>query len=77
MKAYVLIKVRAGEVAGVVRHLHRVASLTSAEMTFGQYDAIAILEAESLETMGRTIALDIQTIPGVESTNTCLAVDLP
>ncbi len=77
MKAYVLIKIRAGEVSGVVQHLHRVASIKSAEMTFGEYDAIAILEADSLETMGIMIAQEIQNIPGVESTNTCLAVDLP
>lgn len=74
MKAYILIDVRTGEIASVIRHLDRVAAVKVAEMTFGAFDAIAIVEAENLEALGRLIALEIQTIPGVLDTITCLAV---
>lgn len=76
MKAYVLIKVRTGEVTAVVKHLHRVKAIRSAEMTFGEYDAIAVVEAGDLEALGTVIAAQVQTIPGILSTNTCLAVEI-
>ena len=56
MKAYVLMKVRTGEITGVVRQLHRVKAVKTAEMTFGEFDAIAIVEAGDLEAMGTVIA---------------------
>ena len=74
MKAYVLLQVRTGEITSVVRQLCRVKAVKTAEMTFGEYDAIAIVEAGDLEAMGTVIAAQIQTIPGVTKTNTCLAV---
>jgi DNA-binding Lrp family transcriptional regulator len=76
VKAYVLIKVRTGEVTTVVRHLHHVKAVRSAEMTFGEYDAIAVVEAGDLEALGTVIAAQVQTIPGILSTNTCLAVEI-
>lgn len=76
MKAYVLIKVRTGEVTSVVHQLHRVKAIKSAEMTFGDFDAIAIVETGDLEAMGAVIAAQIQTIPGILSTNTVLAVEV-
>jgi DNA-binding Lrp family transcriptional regulator len=76
VKAYVLIKVRTGEVTTVVRHLHRVKAVRTAEMTFGEYDAIAVVEAGDLEALGTVIAAQIQTIPGILNTNTCLAVEI-
>jgi DNA-binding Lrp family transcriptional regulator len=76
MKAYVLLQVRTGEITAVVRQLCHVKAVKSAEMTFGEYDAIAIVEAGDLEAMGTVIAAQIQTIPGVTKTNTCLAVEV-
>ena len=76
LKAYVLIKVRTGEVTAVVHQLHRVKACKSAEMTFGEYDVIAIVEAGDLEAMGAVIAAQVQTIPGVVNTITCLSVEI-
>lgn len=76
MKAYVLIKIRAGEVKQVVRHLCQIELVKSAEMTFGPYDAIAIIESDEISRLGSLIASEIQPIPGVEQTLTCLAVDV-
>jgi len=76
MKAYVLIKVRAGEVKSVVRQLRRTEKIVEANMTFGPYDAVAIIESSDLSGLGSLIASSIQPIPGVEQTLTCLAVDV-
>ncbi len=76
MKAYVLIKVRAGEVKEVVRHLRKAQNVVEANMTFGPYDAVAVLEAPDVNKIGSMIATVVQPIPGVEETMTCLAVEI-
>jgi DNA-binding Lrp family transcriptional regulator len=76
MKAYVLIKIRAGEVKEVVRQMRKLESVIEAHMTFGPYDAVAVISATDVSGLGALIATSIQPIPGVEQTLTCIAVDL-
>jgi len=76
MKAFVLIKVRAGEVKDVVRQLRKMENVIEAHMTFGPYDAVAVITAQDISGLGTTIATSIQPIPGVEQTLTCIAVDI-
>lgn len=76
MKAYVMIKIRAGEVKDVVDNLRKVQGVREAHMTFGPYDAVAEVETQDVATLGQITALEIQPIPGVEQTLTCLAVDV-
>jgi uncharacterized protein with GYD domain len=45
-------------------------------MTFGPYDAVAVIEAEDVNKMGTFLATAIQPIPGVTETLTCLAVEI-
>jgi DNA-binding Lrp family transcriptional regulator len=75
MKAYVLIDIRTGEIREAVQQLRRIDGVKEAYMTFGIYDAIAVLEAQDLNEMGRIMSSSIQPIPGVVETITCLAVD--
>jgi DNA-binding Lrp family transcriptional regulator len=75
MKAYVMIKIHAGDVREVVKSLRKVNGVVEAHMTFGPYDAVAVIEAD-IEKLGAITALEIQPIPGVEQTLTCLAVDV-
>ena len=76
MKAYVLIKIRAGEVKEVVRQLRKMDKVMEANMTFGPYDAVAVTDTADISALGNLIATSIQPIPGVEQTLTCLAVEL-
>jgi DNA-binding Lrp family transcriptional regulator len=75
MKAYILIKVRVGEIREVVKSLRRIDSVIEANMTFGPYDIVAILNADNVNDIGHLIASNIQPIPGVLETLTCLAVE--
>lgn len=75
MKAYILIDIRTGEIENVVSMLRRVDGVIEAHMTFGPYDAVAVVQAEDVSGLGRIMANDIQPIPGVQETLTCLAVD--
>jgi len=76
MKAYVLIKIRAGDVKDVVRQLRKLENVLEAHMTFGPYDAVAVVSASDLGNLGTMIASSIQPIPGVQETMTCVAVDV-
>ena len=76
MKAFVLIKIRAGDVKDVVQRLRATKSVAEAFMTFGPYDAVAVVEADELSEIGSLVASTIQPIPGVEQTLTCLTVEV-
>jgi len=76
MKAYVLIKIRSGEVKAVVKELRKTDKVVEANMTFGPYDAVAVIEAPDISSLGSLIASSIQPIPGIEQTLTCIAVDI-
>jgi DNA-binding Lrp family transcriptional regulator len=76
MKAFVLIKIRAGEVSKVVRQMRGIESVTEAHMTFGPYDAVAVVESTDLSAIGSVIASTIQPISGIEQTLTCLVADV-
>jgi DNA-binding Lrp family transcriptional regulator len=75
MKAYILINVRIGAIGDVIRHLRRVENVMEANMTFGPYDAVAIVRANDINHLGRLLAETIQPIPGITETLTCLAVE--
>ncbi len=75
MKAFVLVNTRTGEIRDVVRQLARVEGVLEAHMTFGPYDAIAIIQASDINHLGRILSNAIQPIPGVTSTLTLMAVE--
>lgn len=75
MKAYVLIKTRAGEVQEVAKRVKKLEGVTEAHMTFGPYDIVAEVETDDLGELGDVTTNGIQPIPGVEHTLTCLTVD--
>ena len=76
MKAFVLIKIHPGVIKDVVHSLRKVKDIKEVHMTFGPYDAIAIVETQDVASLGSITATMIQPIPGVEQTLTCLAVDV-
>ncbi len=75
MKAYVLIKIHPGDIKEVVHSLRKVGGVTEAHMTFGPFDAVAEIETADIAKLGAITSSEIQPIPGVEQTLTCLAVD--
>ena len=75
MKAYILMKIRGGEVKEVVRQLRKVQSVSEARMTFGPFDAVAVCEPEDINHLGHLISDHIQPIPGILETMTCISTD--
>ncbi len=75
MKAYVLIKISPGEILPALKLLRRLDGIEDATMTFGPYDAVAVVEGCNIKQISHQVSCDIQSIPGVLETCTCLAVD--
>jgi DNA-binding Lrp family transcriptional regulator len=75
MKAIILLKITSGEVRGAYHCLKRLERVSECCMTFGRYDAAAIINADSLEEIRNIIISDIQPIPGVTETLTSLVVE--
>jgi DNA-binding Lrp family transcriptional regulator len=75
MKAYVIVNIRPGEIREVIKQVRRVEGVIEANMTFGPYDAVVIISSNDITHLGRILSQQIQPIPGVTQTLTCLAVE--
>jgi DNA-binding Lrp family transcriptional regulator len=70
-----MIDIRPGEIHEVIRQLRRIDGVAEANMTFGPYDSVAVIDANDVHHLGQILASQIQPIPGIVETLTCLAVD--
>jgi DNA-binding Lrp family transcriptional regulator len=75
MKAYVMIKIRPGEIIEAIRQMRDVSGVVEASMTFGPYDAVARVEGGDLHSIGQVVTSGIQAAPGVIETLTCLVIN--
>jgi len=75
MKAFILINAQTGGITDVVNNLKRIKGVSEAYMTFGPYDIVSSIEGENIHEIGHILANQIQPIPGVIETLTCLVVD--
>jgi DNA-binding Lrp family transcriptional regulator len=75
MKAYIMIHVRPGSVPEVLKNLRRLEGIQEANMTFGPYDVVAVFQAVDVNQMGKQVASNVQPIPGVIDTLTCLVIE--
>jgi len=75
-KAFVLIETALGKNKEVVNSLRKmkVAGVKSVDTVTGPYDAIAVLEADTLNEIGDIITTKIHAVDGISRTVTCLAV---
>jgi DNA-binding Lrp family transcriptional regulator len=71
LQAYVLIQTDLGRVTDILRKVKEIAAVTRADSVTGPYDIIALLEAPSVEEIGREVVESIQVIDGVTRTLTC------
>lgn len=80
VRGYVLIETEVGKAKAVGAAISGVSSaharVTAVDTVTGPYDVIVQLEASDLDTLGTAITDNIQTVPGVQRTTTCLAVRL-
>jgi len=73
-KAFVLIETVVGKNREVVTTLEQLKGVTSVDTVTGPYDAVAIIEGETLNDLGELVTTKIHPIPGISRTVTCLAI---
>jgi DNA-binding Lrp family transcriptional regulator len=75
MKAIVLVKFSSLETRDGYRQLKRLNAVIESYMVYGRYDAVAIIQADTLEGIRHVILSGIQSIPGVIETMPCLILE--
>lgn len=76
MKAYILLNAESAELENVLRKLEGTRAITSVEAVSGPYDLIAMVEADTLPDLSRLITREVQTVPGVVRTMTCVVLPM-
>lgn len=74
MKAYVLIKTRAGESRRLVEQLKAFDGVKEAVAVYGMVDVVAIVDVPDEGDLSRLVMDKIQGIPTVEATQTLIMI---
>jgi len=73
-KAYVLIETQVGKTKDVVETIRGVEGVLSVDAVTGPYDAIAVVQEETLNEIGDLITAKVHPISGISRTVTCLVL---
>ena len=73
-KAYVLMEIQGGKTKQVVEAIRKLQRVVSVDAVTGPYDAIAIIQGESLNDIGELIVSELHPVNGISRTVTCLAL---
>ena len=76
VQAYILIQTEVGKAAAVAREIAELKGVTQAEDVTGPYDVIVRAQAENVDELGRLVAANIQSVPGITRTLTCPVVHI-
>jgi DNA-binding Lrp family transcriptional regulator len=74
-QAFVLINVESGAEEDVVRELKKIDGVEEAYFSYGVYDIIAKVKAESMEKLKDTVTRKIRTLGRVRSTLTLIMME--
>jgi DNA-binding Lrp family transcriptional regulator len=72
-RAYILIETSVGQAREVLASLRAMENVTEADIITGNYDLIALAEAEDMVALVDLVTAQVQNIYGVERTITCVA----
>jgi len=72
--AFVLITTRIGETKEVLKGLKKIEGVKSVDVVMGPYDIIAVVEGDSLESIGKLITGHFHKVEGLERTTTCQTI---
>jgi DNA-binding Lrp family transcriptional regulator len=75
-KAYVLIETAVGKTKDVLDALRGIDGVREADAVTGEYDIVAVVEADSLNNIGVLVTGSIHTIGGIQRTTTYLSVNM-
>lgn len=74
--AYVLINTQPGAVGEAAQKIVSIPGVRWVEAITGPFDAIAYAEASTSDELGNLVVSEIQKVPGIQKTLTCMLVTL-
>jgi len=74
-KAYVLINCEIGAEVFIISQLKEIDSVKEVHGTFGVYDVLVVVEADTVELLRETITWKIRKIEKIRSTLTLMAIE--
>ena len=74
--AYLFINTETGKEGTVVDALNNINGVKQAHVVTGLHDAICYVEGQDLSALKKIIIKDIRTVPGIQRTVTCFALDV-
>ena len=72
-RAYILIETQVGKSRDVIAALRALSNVSSVDIITGEFDMIALVEAPDMVAMADLVTGQVQSIPGVTRTITCVA----
>jgi DNA-binding Lrp family transcriptional regulator len=76
VSAYMLIQTDVGQAAMVAEAIRAIDGVRVADDVTGPYDVIAVIEAGTLDELGRLVVSRVQMVDGITRTTTCPVVNL-
>ncbi|MGA2368153.1 MAG: Lrp/AsnC ligand binding domain-containing protein [Dehalococcoidia bacterium] len=73
-KAFVLVTTSVGQTKGVLNKLKKLAGVKSVDVVMGPYDIIAVVEGDSIDSLGKLITEHLHKVDGIERTLTCQTI---
>ncbi len=74
VKAYVLIEAQVGMTRPVVEAIRNIQEVASIDVVTGPYDAIAVIQTETLDNFGDLVVEKVHLIAGISRAVTCVVV---
>jgi DNA-binding Lrp family transcriptional regulator len=74
-KAYVLINVESGSEDVVLKELRQIQGVVDAYFSYGVYDIISKIKAETMEQLKDMVTKHVRTLPKVRSTLTLIMME--
>ena len=72
-RAYIFIETQVGKARDVATTLQALSGVPSVDIITGEFDIIALVEAPDMVAMADLVTGQVQSIPGVTRTITCVA----
>lgn len=73
-RAYILIEAQIGHAQAALTALRAIDQIIAADLITGNYDLIALAQAPDMPAIANLVTAQIQNIPGIRRTITCVAV---
>jgi DNA-binding Lrp family transcriptional regulator len=76
IRGYILISLVAGFESSAISQITVIPGVQEVTPVFGQWDAIVVVEADSLHAMGTLVVNQVRGVQGVDRTETLIATEL-